>query len=85
MEEIIDGDTVWRFDVEFLRSNWTCIFGRGCVGILPEPAEHLGLGRCSMGADLDVENEGREGEVKEGPALCRFGPPGPGRPVLFGV
>jgi hypothetical protein len=57
MEEIEDGDTTWRFDVDFLRSNWTCIFGRGCLGILPEPAEHLGHGCCSMGADLDGDDE----------------------------
>jgi hypothetical protein len=56
-EEIVDGDTVWRFDTAFLKSNWTCIWGRGCVGILPEPAEHLGQGCCSTGADLDGEDE----------------------------
>ena len=56
-EEIVDGDTVWRFDTEFLRSNWTCIWGRGCLGILPEPAEHLGQGCCSVGAELDGEDE----------------------------
>jgi hypothetical protein len=55
--EIVDGDTVWRFDTEFLRSNWTCIWGRGCLGILPEPAEHLGQGCCSIGAELDGEDE----------------------------
>ena len=59
MEEIVDGDTTWRFDTDFLRSNWTCIFGRGCLGILPEPAEHLGHGCCSMGADLDGDDEAR--------------------------
>ncbi|MEA2842446.1 MAG: hypothetical protein QOJ69_117 [Actinomycetota bacterium] len=59
MEEIEDGDTVWRFDTSFLTSNWTCIWGRGCQGILPEPAEHLGHGCCSMGADLDGEDEAR--------------------------
>jgi hypothetical protein len=59
MEEIDAGDTVWRFDVGFLRSNWTCIWGRGCLGILPEPAPHLGHGCCSMGADLDGEDEAR--------------------------
>lgn len=57
VEEIIDGDTTWRFDTSFLRSNWTCIWGRGCQGILPEPAEHLGQGCCSIGADLDGEEE----------------------------
>jgi hypothetical protein len=55
--EIVDGDTVWRFDTDFLRSNWTCIWGRGCLGILPEPAEHLGQGCCSIGAELDGEEE----------------------------
>jgi len=59
MEEIDDGDTVWRFDTSFLRSNWTCIWGRGCQGILPEPAEQLGQGCCSVGADLGDEDEAR--------------------------
>ncbi len=56
-EEIDGGDTVWRFDTSFLTSNWTCIWGRGCRGILPEPAEHLGQGCCSIGAELDGEDE----------------------------
>lgn len=59
VEEIVDGATTWRFDVEFLRSSWTCIFGRGCVGIRDEPAEHLGHGCCSLGADLDGVDEAR--------------------------
>jgi len=58
-EVIEDGDTIWRFDRAFLSSNWTCIWGRGCVGILAEPAEHLGQGCCSMGADLDDGDESR--------------------------
>jgi hypothetical protein len=56
-EEIVDGATRWRFDTAFLRSNWTCIWGRGCQGILAEPAEHLGQGCCSIGAELDGEGE----------------------------
>jgi hypothetical protein len=59
MEEIDDGDTVWRFDRSFLMSRWTCIWGRGCLGILPEAAPHLGHGCCSLGADLDGEDEAR--------------------------
>jgi hypothetical protein len=59
VEEIEDDGTVWRFDTSFLRSNWTCIWGRGCQGILPEPAAHLGQGCCSLGADLDGEDEAR--------------------------
>ncbi len=57
--EIDDGDTVWRFDPSFLASNWTCIWGRGCQGILAEPSEHLGQGCCSVGADLGDEDESR--------------------------
>src|SRR5207247_6913585 len=59
VEEIDAGDVVWRFDREFLASNWTCIWGRGCRGILAEPAEHLGQGCCSIGADLGDEDEAR--------------------------
>ncbi len=58
-EEIDDGDTTWRFDREFLTSNWTCIWGQGCKGILPEPAEHVGHGCCSVGAELDEGDESR--------------------------
>ena len=50
--------TTWRFDVDFLTSHWTCIWGRGCLGILSEPAEDLGQGCCSIGADLGDEDEG---------------------------
>ena len=57
--EVDGGDTTWRFDREFLTSRWTCIFGRGCLGILPTPAPELGHGCCSMGADLDGEDEAR--------------------------
>ncbi len=54
--EIPDGDTLWRFQPDFLRSNWTCIWGRGCKGILDQPAEHLQQGCCSVGAELtDIE------------------------------
>jgi hypothetical protein len=58
-EEIDDGETRWRFDRAFLLSNWTCIWGRGCLGILAEPSEHLGQGCCSIGADLGDEDESR--------------------------
>ena len=48
--EIDRGDTVWRFEREFLTSNWTCLYGNGCKGILTEPAEDLKQGCCSLGA-----------------------------------
>lgn len=54
--EVPDGETLWRFEPEFMRSNWTCIWGRGCKGILDHPAEHLQQGCCSVGAELtDLE------------------------------
>lgn len=59
MVEIDSGDTSWRFDRSFLTSNWSCIWGRGCLGILTEPAPELGQGCCSVGADLDGEDEAR--------------------------
>jgi hypothetical protein len=58
-EEINDGATVWRFDREFLTSKWTCLWGRGCLGIESEPTEELGRGCCSIGADLGDEDEAR--------------------------
>ena len=57
--EIDDGDTRWRFEPGFLRSRWTCIWGRGCQGILDHPAEHLGQGCCSIGAEIDGPDEAR--------------------------
>jgi hypothetical protein len=59
VEEIADGSTLWRFDRSFLASRWTCIWGRGCLGILDHPAEHLGQGCCSVGAELGDEDEAR--------------------------
>jgi hypothetical protein len=58
-EQIETGDTVWRFDRAFLASNWTCIWGRGCLGILAEPAEELGQGCCSVGAEFADSDEAR--------------------------
>ena len=51
--EIPDGAVDWRFEKVFLQSNWTCIWGRGCLGILDEPAPELQQGCCSIGAELD--------------------------------
>ena len=58
-EVIADGETTWRFDRSFLESNWTCIWGRGCLGILPDAAPELGQGCCSVGAELADEDESR--------------------------
>jgi hypothetical protein len=59
LEEIDDGDVTWRFDRDFLTSNWTCIWGRGCLGILDHPAEHLNQGCCSVGAEMADDTEAR--------------------------
>ena len=72
MEEIHDGLTLWRFERGFLESRWACVWGRGCLGIGPEPAEHLGLGCCSVGAELCDVDEARMtaalgGDTKPGP------------------
>ncbi|WP_420624040.1 hypothetical protein [Candidatus Poriferisodalis sp.] len=40
----------WLFDVTFLTSTWTCIYGADCPGIDPEPAPELALGCCTHGA-----------------------------------
>jgi hypothetical protein len=59
MEEIRAGTTTWRFDREFLRSNWTCIWGRGCLGIEDHPDPESGRGCCSVGAVFVDEDEAR--------------------------
>jgi hypothetical protein len=40
----------WQVDVTFLASSWQCIFGKGCQGVLTEPAPELEAGCCSYGA-----------------------------------
>ena len=57
MEEIVDGEVTWRFDTAFLTSRWTCIWGRGCLGIHETPTPELGEGCCSIGAEMGDEDE----------------------------
>ncbi len=45
-----DEARTWVFDLTFLSSNWTCIFGQGCSGVLTGPAPELEQGCCSYGA-----------------------------------
>ena len=59
--EIDDGDTTWRFERDFLTSNWTCLFGKGCKGILAEKAEELHQGCCSLGAHF---GDGEPGQAE---------------------
>lgn len=50
------------FDATFLESNWTCIYGQGCPGILTGPAPELELGCCSYGAHFVDKNDVRRVE-----------------------
>ncbi len=47
----------WRFDVTFLLSNWQCLFGRGCQGVLTVPAPERSEGCCSYGAHFVDEDD----------------------------
>jgi hypothetical protein len=47
----------WVFDVTFLISPWSCIYGRGCPGVLTEPAPELEQGCCSYGAHFVDEDD----------------------------
>jgi hypothetical protein len=64
MIEIDRGETIWRFDEEFLASNWTCRFGRGCKGILDRPSEELNQGCCSLGAHFG-DGEAGQAEARQ--------------------
>lgn len=57
--EVVRADTVWRFEREFLESNWTCLFGKGCKGILERDATELNQGCCSLGAHFGDGPAGR--------------------------
>lgn len=50
-------ERTWIFDFTFLLSSWTCIFGRGCQGVLTEPAPELVHGCCSYGAHFTDDDD----------------------------
>ena len=53
-----DEERTWVFDVTFLTSPWTCIYGNGCQGVLTGPAPELEQGCCSYGAHfVDADDE----------------------------
>lgn len=52
-----DEDRTWAFDVTFLTSSWSCIFGAGCQGVLTGPAADLVQGCCSYGAHFIDEDD----------------------------
>ena len=52
-----DEDRTWLFDVTFLTSSWSCIFGRGCKGVLDHDATDLVQGCCSFGAHFADDDD----------------------------
>jgi len=59
----LDGET-WTFDVTWLTSNWSCIYGNGCLGIGEEPDPDRQLGCCIHGAHFsDKEDRKRVADV----------------------
>ena len=48
-------DRTWLFDVGFLLSNWRCIFGAGCQGVLNGPTTEWLQGCCSYGVHFTDE------------------------------
>ncbi len=51
-----EGD-VYLLDATFLTSNWTCIFGAGCSGVLSKPTPALEQGCCSHGAHFSDQDD----------------------------
>ena len=52
-----DADQVYKCDLTWLTSNWTCIFGNGCQGIYDTSPD---AGCCTLGAHFaDAEDEER--------------------------
>lgn len=48
----------WVFDVTFLLSRWSCIFGRGCPGTdAAGPAPERGIGCCDHGAHFSDDQD----------------------------
>ena len=52
-----DEERTWVFDLTFLTSPWTCIYGDGCQGVLTGPAADLEQGCCSYGAHFVDEDD----------------------------
>jgi hypothetical protein len=57
-----DEDRTWVFDVTFLTSAWTCIYGQGCQGVLTGPAAEIEHGCCSYGAHFVDRSDARRVE-----------------------
>ena len=65
--EDAEEDRTWVFDITFLTSPWSCIFGAGCPGVLDGPAPELVQGCCSYGAHfVDEADRAHVEEVAAG-------------------
>ncbi len=64
--EDLDEHRTWVFDVTFLLSPWSCIFGRGCQGVLTGPAAELAQGCCSYGAHFTGDEDAARVEAAAG-------------------
>jgi len=68
----VDADQVFRLDLTWLTSNWSCIFGSGCKGIYAERPDD---GCCTLGAhfsDKDDEKRVKKWADKLGPDDWQF-------------
>ena len=61
--EDLDEQRTWEFDATYLRSNYKCIYGEGCQGVLDGPAAELQQGCCSYGAHF-VDDDDVQGVVR---------------------
>ncbi len=52
----------WQIDVTYLTSNYRCLFGDGCQGVLTEPSPQLHQGCCSYGAHANSDADRRHVE-----------------------
>ncbi|MDQ3945930.1 MAG: hypothetical protein M3357_12420 [Actinomycetota bacterium] len=56
-EDPADAKRQWQVDVTFLASNWGCIYGCGCQGVLTAPTPERVEGCCSYGAHFTSEED----------------------------
>lgn len=68
--EADDEHRTWLFDVTFLTSNWDCIFGCGCPGVLTGPAADAEQGCCSYGAHFTGDEDRARVEAR----IAELGP-----------
>ena len=64
-----DEDRTWVIDATFLLSDWTCIYGQGCQGVLTGDATGMQQGCCSYGAHFldEADVAARSQSLLDGP------------------